>query len=917
MIAIFSHILLDRKALIEFTRILIGSSIVVILLVSANRSTRYYQPPTLAKTPDGSRSKSGFAAMLQSGLVRWDGIVRAQKWKHEPVVSGSGGGLDSVAQQVYPRVTSVSAASYAAGEQARDSILAAFGSGLASGAEASSSRPLPTTLRGTRVVVTDSAGVSRDQSLFFVSPGQVNYHLHPGTASGPATVTVYLNSSIVGVGELSVGPLSPAIFTQNASGDGVPAAYGLRVVGSSTRVVDLFNYDQSLSKWEARPIDPGTASQPVYLALFGTGFRAVSDVAAVSARIGATSVPVQYIGATSDFVGLDQLNIGPLPPSLLGAGTLPLEISIQGRNTNQTRLKFIQTLALNGEWRPTNGPFGGRISKLLHSGGSIIAGTYDRGVFRSTNNGETWTGINNGNLNVTVYALASHNGYLFAGGYGVDISNDNGQTWTQVNNSISDKAVFSLHSYGNSLYASTFDYARSEGSIQVSSDNGANWTDLGLRLSQRSVPAILATPGNLFAGTNGSGILHSTNNGLSWTPVNNGLTSLTITSLIASGSTLFAGAENGLFVSSNNGASWSLASADLSGQSITSLLARGSDLFIGTNRGQVYLSTNNGLNWNVASTGLPGYPVYGLLGVENSLFAGTFGAGIYRSNNKGASWSSASLGLSALTFESLLVNGDNLLLGTGGAGMLTSTTRGQSWMQLPPLSDTFFFSLASNGAIIYAGSTGVIFRSADNGQTWIAGATGLPGDSVTAIRLINNTIIAGTYSSGIYLSNNGGPTWTPANNGLTNQNITSLSGIGSNLFAGTRGGGVYLSTNNGASWIAINNGLTSLNVSSLAVSGPSLFAGTDRGVFVSTNNGESWRSFNTGLTNPNVIALATSGGNILASVSTQGLFLSYVDTPFWSPVNRGLPGETPHALVADGRGLFAIIRSRGIFTVSY
>lgn len=85
-------------------------------------------------------------------------------------------------------------------------------------------------------------------------------------------------------------------------------------------------------------------------------------------------------------------------------------------------------------------------------------------------------------------------------------------------------------------------------------------------------------------------------------------------------------------------------------------------------------------------------------------------------------------------------------------------------MQLPPLSDTFFFSLAGNGTTIYAGTSSTIFRSVDNGQTWVAGSTGLPGDTVTAIRLINNTIIAGTYSSGIYLSNNGGPTWTPANN---------------------------------------------------------------------------------------------------------------------------------------------------------
>ena len=823
----------------------------------------------------------------------------------------------SVSLPVFRRTTSVSAASYAVGEQARDSILAAFGTGLASGVEVSSSRPLPTTLRGTRVVVTDSAGVSRDQPLFFVSPGQVNYHLHPATAVGAATVAIYLNSDIVALGELLVGNLAPAIFTQNASGEGVPAAYGLQVVGSSTRLVDLFNYNSSLSRWEARPINPGTPSQPVYLALFGTGFRAASGVAAVTAKIGATNIPVQYIGATTDFVGLDQLNIGPLPSSLLGTGTLSLQISIEGRTTNQTQLKFLQTLALNAEWRAPNGPYGGRFSRLLLSGGSILAGSYDNGIFRSTNNGESWTAVNNNNYNLTVYSMVNHNGKVFVGGYGVDISSDNGQSWTQFDNSIKGKVVQALLSSGNNLYAGTYDFGRSEGTVYVTSDNGATWTNLDLRLSQRAVIALASTPGNLFAGTSGNGILRSTNNGLTWSPVNDGLTSLVVTQLVTSGPNIFAGTERGLLVSSNNGQNWSQVSAELSEQIITSLHANGNDLFAGTNSGRIYLSTNNGLTWTQVSSGLPPFPVYGILGVENSIFAATFGAGIHRSSNRGAAWNSAAQGLTAIVFKSLIVNGENLLLGTGGTGLYTSINRGQSWTQLPPLTDVFFDALAGDGTTYYAGSSGLIFKSSNGGASWVVASTGLASDNVTVIRQVNSSVFAGTYNNGVYVSSNGGGTWAAANNGLTNRSITSFSVIGTNIFAGTTGGGVFLSTNNGASWIAVNNGLTTQFVTSLEVSGTSLFAGTDKGVFVSTNNGESWRPFNTGLFNPYVLALAASNGNILASLSGQGVFISYADAPFWSPINRGLTGEAPVALVADARGLFALVGSAGVFTINY
>ncbi|MFM8395849.1 MAG: FISUMP domain-containing protein, partial [Acidobacteriota bacterium] len=250
------------------------------------------------------------------------------------------GGAESapLSLPVYPRVTAVSAASYATGEQARDSILAAFSTNLASGVEVGNSLPLPTALRGTRVVVIDSAGVARDQSLFFVSPQQVNFHRHAETALCAATVIVSINEAIVALGELTVGALAPAIFTQNATGDGVPAAYGLRVSGGSTSVVNLLTFDTALTRWVPVPISPGTASEPVYLALFGTGFRAANGTGAVSVRIGSSSIPVQYVGLSPGFVGLDQLNIGPLPLSLAGGGIQPLVVTINNRIANQSKV---------------------------------------------------------------------------------------------------------------------------------------------------------------------------------------------------------------------------------------------------------------------------------------------------------------------------------------------------------------------------------------------------------------------------------------------------------------------------------------------------------------------------------------------------------------------------------------------------
>jgi len=58
-------------------------------------------------------------------------------------------------------------------------------------------------------------------------------------------------------------------------------------------------------------------------------------------------------------------------------------------------------------WMQTNGPQGGEgIALARNSIGHVFVGTQGGGVFRSTDNAETWTGINNGLTDTNVRALA-------------------------------------------------------------------------------------------------------------------------------------------------------------------------------------------------------------------------------------------------------------------------------------------------------------------------------------------------------------------------------------------------------------------------------------------------------------------------------------------------------------------------------
>ncbi|MGH9800009.1 MAG: hypothetical protein ACRD82_06560, partial [Blastocatellia bacterium] len=239
--------------------------------------------------------------------------------------------------------SSVSAASYLAASLAPQQIAAAFGSELADSVTVANVTPLPTSLGGVTVNVTDSAGNQRPASLFFVSPGQINFAMPEALANGLAQIAVSKNGVTVSTEAKQVEPVSPGIFSASSNGAGVAAAVVLRVkADGSQRYEAVSRFDSALGKFVAVPIDLGDAAsgEQVYLILFGTGLRGRSSLTAVSASLGGTAMPVFYAGLQGDFVGLDQINIGPLPRTMVGRGEIDVLAVIDGKNANVVKISF-------------------------------------------------------------------------------------------------------------------------------------------------------------------------------------------------------------------------------------------------------------------------------------------------------------------------------------------------------------------------------------------------------------------------------------------------------------------------------------------------------------------------------------------------------------------------------------------------
>ncbi len=246
------------------------------------------------------------------------------------------GGVFTLARQV----ANVSAASYSGAAAAPEAIIAAFGTNLATGIAFATAIPLPTALAGTTVKVRDSAGAERLAPLFFVSPFQINYQTPPGTALGPATVTITSGDGRVSVGNVQITAVAPSLFSADSSGQGVAAGYVVRyrdgVEQASEPIVQL----DAQGKVEARPIDLGPETDQVFLILYGTGIRHRTSLAAVTASLGGVGAEVLYAGPAPGFVGLDQINIR-LPRNLAGRGTVNVVLTVDSSSANplQVRIK--------------------------------------------------------------------------------------------------------------------------------------------------------------------------------------------------------------------------------------------------------------------------------------------------------------------------------------------------------------------------------------------------------------------------------------------------------------------------------------------------------------------------------------------------------------------------------------------------
>lgn len=271
---------------------------------------------------------------------------------------------------------------------------------------------------------------------------------------------------------------------------------------------------------------------------------------------------------------------------------------------------LIFSSSIEAQWVKCSGFSNEDVRSLITLDDNIYAGTIDKGIYVSSDNGTIWTRTSLNNLTVWAFASIGNNLYAGTDGSGVYISTNDGISWTQ--SSLNNKHVLSLTTIGENIFAGTVS------GVYFSTNSGTSWTLTSL--GNKQILALTTLGNNLYAGVAHEGIYMSTNMGTNWTKTSFPGDAWSFAKI---DNNLFAGGfYGGVFLTTNGGTSWSQIILD--GTTVYSMAASGNNVFAGTYQSGIFLSKNKGVNWNEINQGLPaGTTVKAIQVKDGFVFVGT------------------------------------------------------------------------------------------------------------------------------------------------------------------------------------------------------------------------------------------------------------------------------------------------------
>jgi hypothetical protein len=203
--------------------------------------------------------------------------------------------------------------------------------------------------------------------------------------------------------------------------------------------------------------------------------------------------------------------------------------------------------------------YGGIILPDPSTAGTIVIDT-GQGIFRSTNDGASWTSVEPNSIGSTARSLSNPSVLYTADGCSLYKSTDGGQTWsatyTNCTSNTPDAYVVAISPTDPNtvlLFSGNTEYISTDGGMTFPQSITTPFS-----FSAYGSPIVSSPDGSLYAVAGYAGLYKSTDVGMTWTQLGNGAPTYLAAFAVStsSPSTLYASDGNNVYQSTNAGAFW-------------------------------------------------------------------------------------------------------------------------------------------------------------------------------------------------------------------------------------------------------------------------------------------------------------------------------------------------------------------------
>ena len=409
------------------------------------------------------------------------------------------------------------------------------------------------------------------------------------------------------------------------------------------------------------------------------------------------------------------------------------------------------------------------ITKLVVSG-EVVYAAADKGLFCSTDMGDSWIPIKSEATQRFHGELAAVGNTLFYIGSGIAggrvfRSTDAGNSWTMSNTNLTDQSILSVTVLSEKML-----YVGTENGVFRSEDGGESWVETNTGIINTHIEDLVFFRNALYA-VMGDGIVKSTDAGNSWVTMNDGLIASDGATLTVSGGKLYTvtnetnyglnPSTSGIYSLADDGDSW---------------------IPVQTN-----MESSNNRIYVVNQLAISGETFYivGQMGGKEWLYRWRMGEDL---------WTQLMPQQNLFGWGALAVSDRTVYISTVRGKLFRSVDEGDTWTEvsqnLPNWNQEIgTYDLTFVGETIYAKAGSGGGCSTDGGETWTPIiVAGLPGGYIE-MQLVDGTTLYGTSSHGVFRLTHESDSWEQI--APTQRDIMSLAYDGTTFYIGTHAEGVF------------------------------------------------------------------------------------------------------------------------------